>query len=376
MVFLKNKKYAHSGGYRYNYVGDLIERLVQNNGYPLQLELHPGMHCGPFDCIYCYGKQQKLCDGLMSISDYSNLFDELNGHQIFVEMSGIKSDPLSYPDFIALLKLVKEKRYNFGIHTKGYLLNDRLIELLTTDSDVQGYITIGVDSANPSAYNELHGLNPASKVYEITEKKILNLCEEKIRKRSSLKINLAYLLFRNNSSEDQIKQFINTFGNYVDVIRFSIPQVPNVAEPVLFLNGRAIQETLNMFRKYHNGSVAAITVLSFQQSKHDNSFEFCWSQRFNATIDKAGNVFPCPQVALMNYEKLSLGNVLKEQFWSIWNSEKRKKMLSLPVDSMNCRVCDRKDESINKELNKLLNINRFLLNKEKSVEEIYEGCVV
>ena len=139
--------------FRYNYVGNLMERLFQNNGFPLQLELHPGSDCGPFDCSFCYGKQQALCDGSMDTADYARLFDELEGHNLFVEISGIRSDPLCYSDFLRLLEIVKKKKFSYGIHTKGYLLNKQIIKFLNSGSDSPSCITIGVDSANANTYN-------------------------------------------------------------------------------------------------------------------------------------------------------------------------------------------------------------------------------
>ena len=79
-------------------------------------------------------------------------------------------------------------------------------------------------------------------------------------------------------------------------------------------------------------------------------------------------MFPCPQIALKDYASLSIGNISKDRFWNIWDSEKRKRMLRMLVNDMRCRVCDRKDETINKELDKLMDVNRFILNsREKGI---------
>jgi radical SAM protein with 4Fe4S-binding SPASM domain len=348
--------------FKYNYVGDLVARLVKSNDFPLQVELHPGSQCGSLRCSYCYSRQQVLCDGLMTIDHYSQLFDDLVDCQPFIEISGIGSDPLSYPDFSSLMKLIRKKGYSFGIHTKGVFLNRELIELFNTESNEGSYITIGVDSANTDTYNRLHGLLPNSSVYRRVRKSIVSLYAEKLRRQSSLKINLAYLLFANNSSKKDIDEFIQTFGDYADLIRFSIPQVPNAVDPIGYLNRTETDRVLRLLGEYADDR---ITVLNFKESAHDEAFEFCWAQRFNATIDKAGNVFPCPQVALKDYFHLSWGNITEHSFWDIWNSDKRKKMQELSVRDMKCRVCDRKDESINKELNQLMDSDRFVLSLKR-----------
>jgi radical SAM protein with 4Fe4S-binding SPASM domain len=346
------------GTFRYNYVGDLVARLIASINFPLQLELHPGSQCGSLRCSYCYSRKQELCEGLMTIDQYSQLFDDLMDNPPFIEISGIGSDPLSYPYFCALLRLIRRKGLSFGIHTKGILLNKELIELLNSENSEGSYITIGVDSANANTYNRLHGLAPNNGLYNKVRENIISLYTEKLRRQSGLKINLAYLLFANNSSKKDIDEFIETFEDYADVIRFSIPQVANVAKSINYLDRKQTDRVLRLLEKYENDR---ITVLNFKESKHDEAFEVCWAQRFNATIDKAGNVFPCPQVALKDYLGLSWGNITEHRFWDIWNSDKRKKMHGMSVTDMECRVCDRKDESINVELTNLMNIDRFVL---------------
>ena len=115
---------------------------------------------------------------------------------------------------------------------------------------------------------------------------------------------------------------------------------------------------MRILRKYEKEN---IIILKFDYSEHDKSFNTCWSQRFNITIDKAGNVFPCPQVALSNYNHISYGNIREKNIWEIWNSRKRQSILNMKVDEeMKCRVCDRKDENINIELEKILNPEKYI----------------
>lgn len=333
------------------------------NNFPLQVELHPGSHCGPFRCEYCYGKGQELTDGSLSINDYSQLLDDLMDQPPFIEISGIGSDPLSYPDFHPLLKLIKGKGFDFGIHTKGYFLNGELIKLLNTEPTEGTYITLGVDSATTAIYNKLHGLPPKSNIYDRIKKSIIRLYNEKVKTHSKLRINIAYLLFNINSSKEQIDEFIQTFGEYADLIRFSVPQVPNIAEPINFLDGKEVDATLELLKDYEDDTTA---VLNFRESKHDENLRFCWAQRFSATIDKSGTVFPCPQVALKDYLNLRQGNIKERRFGDIWNSEERNKILKMSIKDMKCGVCDRKDETINRELDETLKSDRFTVRSSKT----------
>jgi len=221
------------------------------------------------------------------------------------------------------------------------------------------YITISINADSFDVYNKLHGLDSNSQVFEELKRKIENLYLQKTNKDSKLKINLAYLLMVDNSSKEQIKNFIETFQLYADNFQFSIPQVPNVAQPTGYLQSREILKISKMLENLGNGKV---TMLNSRNTKHCNTFNYCWAQRFNATIDKAGNVFPCPQVALNDYRNLIWGNIKEKHFRNIWSSPERLSMQQMLVDDMNCRVCNRKDEKINIKFNKMMDKQRDILN--------------
>jgi radical SAM protein with 4Fe4S-binding SPASM domain len=345
--------------FKFNYVGGLIEQSMRNKDVPLHLELHPGSNCGPLDCIFCYGKTQTLCNGSLTIEDYATLLDDLMEYSPFIEISGIRSDPLSYPDFPSLIRQIKRRNLHFGIHTNAYFLTDDVIKALNETTCEGNYITISINADSSDLYNKLHGLDSNAQVFEELKRKIENLYLQKTNKDSKLKINLTYLLMADNSSKEQIKNFIETFQLYADNFQFSIPQVPNVAQSTGHLQSKEILKISKILKNWGNEK---ITMLNSRNSKHCSTFNYCWAQRFNATIDRAGNVFPCPQVALNDYKNLIWGNIKEKRFWNIWSSPERLNMQQMLVDDMNCRVCNRKDESINIKFNKMIDKQRDILN--------------
>jgi radical SAM protein with 4Fe4S-binding SPASM domain len=349
--------------FKFNYVAALMERSMRKKDVPLHLELHPGSHCGPLDCIFCFGKTQTFCNGSLTIEDYSTLLDDLMEYCPFIEISGIRSDPLSYPDFPSLIREIKSRNLHFGIHTNAYFLSDEVIKALNETPCEGSYITISINSDSSDVYNKLHSLELNSRVFEELKQKIDDLYQNKTRKDSKLKISLAYLLMTDNSSKEQIKNFIETFQHYANTLQFSIPQIPNVAQPTGYLQSKEILKISKILENWRNGKV---TMLNSRNTKHCSTFNYCWAQRFNATIDGAGNVFPCPQVALNDYRNLIWGNIKEKRFWNIWSSAKRLNMQQMLVDDMNCRVCNRKDENINIKFNKMMDKQRDILNTPKN----------
>jgi len=265
---------------------------------------------------------------------------------------------MSYPNFYELIALIKEKGFNFGIHTKGFNLNTKLCQLLNTGKTEGSFITISLDSAHKEVYNQLHGVKKCVNLFDQVIERIKLLKKEKDQNGSQFRINITYLLFKENSVKEQIEKFIEVFEPLADVLRFSIPQVPNQAKPVGFLDNEEIHKNFQMLKDYENQK---IVVLKFDYSEHDTSFNTCWAQRFNITIDKAGNVYPCPQVATSVNNHLRYGNIREKNIWEIWESKKRREILNMKInEEMKCRICDRKDENINIELEKILNPNKYV----------------
>ena len=72
------------------------------------------------------------------------------------------------------------------------------------------------------------------------------------------------------------------------------------------------------------------------------------------TIDKTGNLYPCPQVAVSPYGHLAYGNLRSGSLTSLLQSHERRQSFERDVTrDMRCRICDRKDEAINYRLERL-----------------------
>jgi len=343
MKLRKEKKF------KYYYVDNFLSKLVKTSDVLPQLDIHPGEHCGPFKCCYCYGKGQKQKSGRLDIDDYRALLKDAKKRVDFVELSGIISDPLSYPDFNLLLKALKKNDLRAGIHTKGFFLNDEIIDILTTGAKDGDFITISLDATDSKLYNEVHGLPPKSRVFEKVTRDIQNLYKKKLSRNSKLRINLTFLLLKHNCSKENIKKFIEQFKDQADFLRFSLPQFPNRRPPKGEIAKHYLtkKEEESVSKIVHKLLGKKIIFLRFEDNTHDTYFTKCWTQKFNFIVDKSGNVFPCPQVATEDFSHLVYGNIKKQSFSHIWNGKKRKMILKMPLSKMKCRICDRKDENIN-----------------------------
>ena len=111
-------------------------------------------------------------------------------------------------------------------------------------------------------------------------------------------------------------------------------------------------KTIN--EKYSDNPKIRVLLNTASNTDHNTKFKYCYAQLFQTVIDKAGYVFPCPQVPLFDYKSLAYGNIQEKPLLEILDSAERKALLSQDVDAeMKCRVCDRKDESVNIKLSEI-----------------------
>jgi radical SAM protein with 4Fe4S-binding SPASM domain len=341
----------------YNYTTELLKRILFISSIPVQLELHPGNNCAGYTCFYCYGEGQFLNDGIeLEKEEYFKLIDDIKSKIKFITLSGIKSDPLSYKYVYHIIKKLKESNLRVGIHTKGLLLTNKLSKLLNSETEYGDFITLSVNASNSSIYNKIHGLNKKSKAFNTVYSNLDTLYNYKSDTNSTLTINVAYLLFKDNSTKEQIEEFIGLFKDKSDRIKFSFPQIPNMGKDLSDVFLQSNKDQIEIIKTLHaKNPKLNIQFPIFENSKHETDFKYCYAQNFQSVIDYCGNIFPCPQIASDDHFKLSYGNIKNSNFWSVWNLKERVELCESPIKKMNCRICDRKDEEINTKLAKMFN---------------------
>lgn len=347
--------------FNYNYFDDFIKKLIICNVAPIQVELQPGVGCGGYNCKFCYGYDQELTKGNeLTKEDYFRLLDDIKKTVKFITLAGIKSDPLNNPNAYDIIQRIKENGFRLGIHTKGFLLNQNISNLLNANTSFGDFITFSIDASDSVVYNDLHGLRPRANFFDKVHKNIKHLYERKKLTKSDLNVNVSYLFFKKNSPKEQIGKFVEMFGDISDVIRFSMPQIPNKAgkKPGYYLSSSIeVQKTVESLQKKYPQK--KIVFLDFADDAHETYFKYCYAQRFLAVIDHCGYVYPCPQITTRQFNQITYGNIKNKGFWEIWNSDNRKKIIETEVDKLACRICDRKDETLNIKLNELFNHNKI-----------------
>lgn len=318
----------------------------------MQLELHPGVNCSLYRCQYCFGHGQALNPGpYLTAAEYDSIAESLGQRRPTVIVSGIATEPLTHRDAAGVLRAFRRRGFPLGLYTKGHNLNEAVRETLV-DGPGECFVTISLDAGTPEDYDRVHNIarkngreHPASFENVLNNLRALSALKRKVK--PELKLRAAILVFEEMAEPGKLAEGLRLVQDDVDLIRVAIAQDRNDGQRMATLPENRV-ELLSRLAKEFAGNPKVAVLMNSHTPTRNRAFKHCVVQRTQVTIDKSGNVFPCPQVALTPYQHLKLGNVRESPLPEILVAAKRKAMFEMEVDRhMKCRICDRKDEAIN-----------------------------
>lgn len=340
---------------------DLKERIKLDRVIPHQVEIHPppkGENLCWLRCKHCYTQtdidererisSNRLVEIIEEISKGSSRTTEKPEKLI---ISGFRTDPLNSSTIDAVLETSKKGGFVTGVHTKGLVLSDALIDALTDDGLEEDYISFSVDAGNSQTYNLVHGVkNPRAKLYERVRENVSRLTERIRSSGSNLKIRVTYLLTRENCDQ-QVLDFIKHFNDLgVHTIRFSAPILPTMGEQrrdddfpkISIYDLRVFEERFYGLKTEGDNLV----YLKFEHNPH--RVQPCWSRWLLPTIGYDGYLYPCCLVASKEFESLRIADLKEVGFW-----EGYYKRASLDFSVAKCQ-CDRATVEIHQAVNSYL----------------------
>lgn len=339
----------------FNYASDYVWRLAQAHDPTdiLQLELHPGLNCGRYRCPYCFGHGQPLNPGgFLSADEYEEIAAGFHGRPTVI-ISGVATEPLSHPEADCVVRAFRRREFPIGLYTKGYNLTGAVREALV-DGPGECFVTVSVDAGTSADYDQVHNIAPRRRAAEDTSGLFEDILENlealatlKRKVKPELKLRASILVFKELVRDGKLADAVRTLWSDVDLIRIGMAQDRNDGVRTSDLPDDRQRLLAKLAAEFAEDSKVTVLV-NCSDPTRNKVFTQCLAQRTQVTIDKSGNVFPCPQVALKPYAHLKIGNVRETSLPTILGSRLRRDMFALDVDTqMKCRVCDRKDEAIN-----------------------------
>ena len=309
-------------------------------GPPRQAIIFPTYACGQ-NCSYCmYKPARKKGDSKeknmeLEVETFDKILSDLISFGVNrIELSG-GGEPLEHSNFDKMLEIIERERNNndeikFGLLTNGLMI-DRF--------DPERMIYAFNDYIRISRCQEVNFSSQQTDLKTFTKWKnnIKSLLKEKRKNISNnTKIGIKYLL--TNTNYDEFVKFINDDLKdnelcEVDHLRFrstrnvDLANLSRVEQEVFYILEEAKLATNHPER----------ISLSLGKVTYSKNFK-CWISPMNVVIDPVGDVFICCNY-LYDRSSKCIGNILTDNFDSIWHSQKHKKIRS----NIRRENCDREN---------------------------------
>jgi hypothetical protein len=232
----------------FNYADHFIQQLVRQHdpGQPLQVELHPGLHCDRYQCPHCFGHGQRpLAGRVLSAEEIAGALDEVAHCNPLIIMSGVTTEPLTHPEAAAIIGAVRSRNLRLGLYTKGLRFDSACTEALL-QGEAECFVTFSLDAFNAADYQTLHGIKPGGAgrgegtpgeaYFDRVCANIRALYAAKQRCGHHTQVRIAILLFRENITDD-LESNLQPLTEMADLVRIAVAQdrndgarVPNLPE--------------------------------------------------------------------------------------------------------------------------------------------------
>jgi len=228
-------------------------------------------------------------------------------------------EPLCNAHTVDAVRLARERGLDVGFITNGALLTDRDAETLL---ECCSWIRISLDASNEEIFAKIHGMGGGE--YKKVLENIRLLSGIKKKKGLGCTIGVGYL-----TCEDTVSGMTEAAkicaGLGVDYLQFRPMQIHRGGRFDYHwadVNGR-IEESL----KYsHDGYKVLYSKHKYdmmKDPKFGRNYGKCYGCQFATVISASGKMYICCH--LRGYDKYCIGDLNKNSFKDIWNSEQREK---------------------------------------------------
>ena len=316
--------------------------------YPIYVEIGPNVACN-HKCIFCALDFMNHSGYFIDTEVMLKTLKEMAEKAVKSVMFAGEGEPLLHKDIGLFARTAKESGMDVSITTNGVLFTKEKREQCLP---YLSWIRFSVDSGSPENYALVHGTNSSD-----FEKVIENIKESvKFVKENNLNttIGVQFLVIPQNKGEavklakilrdigaDNLQ--IKPYSRHPDSLNNLILNIDEYNKIEEELKGLDDDKFKIIFRK-----------ASAERIEEGNMYPQCYGLPFFALIDANGNIIPCN--LFYGKEDFFYGNLYRNSFPEIWESEQRKRIImklkEIGVD--NCRKGCRLDP-INRYLHRLKN---------------------
>lgn len=305
------------------------EWLEGKNPPPITVELDMTNICN-HNCPECVSSYFRTPDKSYLSKDLAfRIIKELKGAGIRGLIFTGGGEPLCNTNTIDAVKLAGNLGLDIGFITNGTLLNLKNIEGLLTSC---AWIRVSLDASEPGMFKKTHGMNGKEYFKVVENIKLLSRIKREIG--SDCTVGVGYLTCDDtvNGMLDAARMCRDIKVDYLQFRPMQIHRGGKFDYHWTNVNGN-IQQCL----KYsHNKYKVLCSKHKYEMMKEKNfgrNYKKCYGHQFATVISASGKIYICCH--LRGYEKYCIGDLNKNSFEEIWDSDKRKEVVK-NIDFKDC----------------------------------------
>jgi radical SAM protein with 4Fe4S-binding SPASM domain len=326
--------------------------------YPIYMEVSPSGGCN-HRCIFCALDFLDYEPRFLNIDGYFDFLETASQKEIKSIMFSGEGEPLLHPQISEMVIQTKQKGIDTAFTTNGSLMTP---EFLDTSLEYINWIKISLDAATPETHAVVHGTK-AEDYHRIIEN-ITYAVKLKEKHNYACSIGVQILLLPENRHEVlTLAKDVKDLGVEYFVVKpysqglYSKNKLTIDYNKLDFLESEIARLSNDNFSAVFRTNAFSTAVANKHIYKQCHAVPFFW-----AYMMSNGDIYSCS--AFLGNDDFLLGNINKERFDQIWESEKRKKnwellkRMSIEMCRENCRM-----DKVNVYLEELLNppLNRSFI---------------
>lgn len=319
--------------------------------YPIEVEIGLSGACN-HRCIFCavdyMGYETKFLDAELVVSQLR----EMSAKGLKSVIYSGEGEPLLNKDASLIIRRTKEFGVDAALATNGVFMDrDFLEDCLASLS----WVRCSIAGATDATYEKIHRCRAKDlqAVFHNLQAAVAVKRDKKLR----TTLGAQLLLLEDNKREAvELAKILREIGfDYLTVKPYSQHPQSKVNMQVDYSESREIERELKSietedFHIYFRRN-------SIENLSKEKMYDRCYGLEFMTHIDAGGSVYPC--VAYIGAEGFCYGNLYRQSFTEIWESERTRRMMKAMSGDLlkkRCRKACRLDE-MNKYLHELKNLN-------------------
>ncbi|WP_294349857.1 radical SAM protein [uncultured Clostridium sp.] len=295
------------------------KEILYDESLPISIELHLTNKCN-LNCRWCVDKEIRRDRAEIKYEVLLKFLDDIKDKGVGLTIEG-GGEPTVYPFFNEFIIEAGKRNIELGLITNGVKrINPELIKYFK-------WIRVSLDSSNREEYKIEKGLDCFDKVMC----NIKFLCESK----KDTLIGVSYVLTESNYKN--IIPLLKELGIIgVDNVQIRAVEECNkykINEEIM----NKVKEDINKNLVSQNMYINLNTTVN--SCRTDNNKLPCIAHSLRSIIHADGDVYLCEK---RRHDIIIIGNIIKDSFIDIWNSEKHKEASQKLMDFKNqngCYVC-------------------------------------